>query len=399
MARRDIAGRTLRVLALLVPIVSVLSVGRAAQLDEPAGPYSPLVESQAELDAFRSIHVESRPGRRLARVDAFLAAFPESELRYLVVGARWRALVDTRADPGEIIRVATEGVEAARAFLEPRLGAGAPDGDHALAGFELANLEAGYYRSMAGAAGRMGDLTRTASYTEQAVAAEDAAWLAYERLAPGTSGHLGQWNVYRTRQLGLFQNAMVVFSIAGAPDRALEYGERALGVDPNDLLTLITLSSLIAENPSDQEAQRGARLEAGLDYASRAIGQLGGSTDAPSATGVDPDDRVRLEASVRSSMGLMHYQRAEYEAAVDALLRALQAIPDDARTHYRLGLAYAGGEEPEAALRALARAVYLGIQDPGVRARLEGIYQAVHGSLDGMEGFIESEGVRGGAIP
>jgi UDPglucose 6-dehydrogenase len=47
-----------------------------------------------------------------------------------------------------------------------------------------------------------------------------------------------------------------------------------------------------------------------------------------------------------------------------------------------------------AAARAIGRAVYLGIADPDVRSSLEAIYQVVHGSLDGLDQFIDEEGRR-----
>jgi tetratricopeptide (TPR) repeat protein len=363
------------------------------QLAESADRYSPVARSRDELDAFRAIQVETRLRSRLGLTDAFLDAYPESELRYLVLRIRWRALLDGQSDPAAIIRAASEGLEAARDFLGPRLAAsGLAASPDALAVFELENLEAGYYRSMAGAAGRMADPARTSEYTEQAIAAQDAAWARYQGLvSPGTPEFASQLESHRTMHLSLLQNAMLVARDSGQVDAMLGYGARALEVDPNDLLTLMTLASALAGS-SDTGPGQALRLDLGMDYAVRAVGLLempGEGLPAPGSV-----DLLRLEASARFTLGRFLYEREEYVPAVSEFERVAEIAPRDARTYYRLGLAYASAGETEPALSALAKAVYLGIEGPEVRQSLDQIYELVYGTGEGIDRFIATEGAR-----
>jgi hypothetical protein len=161
-------------------VAGLLAGGASAQAPLAESPLTPLVQSEAELEAFRAIQVAGRAAERQTLIAEFLVSFPSSELRYLVLRTRWLVLMEIRADPESVIRAAEEGMAAARAFLAPRLELAAAGGDagYLLADFELRNLEAGYYRSMAGAAGELGDPARTRSLREAIMVCASMTMLA-----------------------------------------------------------------------------------------------------------------------------------------------------------------------------------------------------------------------------
>lgn len=378
--------------AAILLVVAWAGAVPASQLEEP-NPFLPAASSKAELDAFRAIEVETRMSVRLGLTELFLSTYPDSELRYPVTRTLWRTLVDAQADPDSIIESANRGRAAARGFFEPRLAAGSPPDREAylLAAFEARNVEASYVRSMASAAGRKGDLALTARYTEDALQAEDAAWAAFGDIeGPDTPQYVDQQSRHRALETGLLQNAMLVFRSRGDLDATLVYGSRLLAIAPDDLLTLTTLATTIAE-----DTLFGAgRIDAGLDYAHRALGVLEGLRDseAGSARSTLGEGSERVESRLRSTMGRLHYQRAEYESALAEFRRALELVPDDADIHYRAALAYANLGRLDEALGGLARAVFLGIDDPEARSSLEQMYEVVYGSRDHLEDFVSSHG-------
>jgi tetratricopeptide (TPR) repeat protein len=376
-------------------VAGLLAGGASAQAPLAESPLTPLVQSEAELEAFRAIQVAGRAAERQTLIAEFLVSFPSSELRYLVLRTRWLVLMEIRADPESVIRAAEEGMAAARAFLAPRLELAAAGGDagYLLADFELRNLEAGYYRSMAGAAGELGDPARTAAYTADAIDAAESAWRGFQTLAvPGSDEYVRQFETYQRNRLGLFQNAMVVFRDAGRFGEAAVYGDHALAADPENLFTLLALSSLMARALPEAESDRGRFLGRALNYATRALERIGSAIEP--VDGIGAEETARLEGAARATLGLVYYHLGDLEASRGELIRAVDAAPEDADAWYRLGLVYARTEESGAALSALSRAVYLGIADPDVRSSLEAIYQVVHGSLDGLDQFIDEEGRR-----
>lgn len=381
------------IVLLILMGASFCSASAGRQEEPPPNPFLPVASSKAELDAFRAIEVETRLSVRLGLIELFLATYPDTELRYPVTRTLWRTLVDAQADPGSVIEAAERGREAARAFFEPRLAASGEVGHEAylLATFEARNVDANYVRSMASAAGRMEDPALTARYTEEALRAEDAAWGAFAEIEPpGTPQYLDQQSRHRALETGLLQNAMLVFRSRGDLDSTLAYGARLLEIAPEDLLTLTALATAIVEAASVGDP----RIGSGLDYADRALGVLGGreASDTPAAPSVPRQDSERVESTLRSMKGRLYYLQGEYESAVSEFRRALELVPDDADTHYRAGLAYAKLGRLDEALGGLARAVFLGIDDPEARASLEQMYELVYGSRDRIDEFVSSHG-------
>lgn len=379
--------------AVLLLVASAGLAVPAGQLEEPPNPFLPSASSKAELDAFRAIEAEARLSVRLGLIGLFLSTYPDSELHYPVTRTLWRTLVDAQADPNSIIEAAEGGRAAARGFFEPRLAARNQSDPEAylLATFEARNVEASYVRSMASAAGRMGDLALTAMYTQDALRAEDTAWDAFLEIeGPDTPQYVDQQSRHRALETDLLQNAMLVFRSRGDLNTTLAYGSRLLEIAPDDLLTLTTLATAIAEDTS----LSADRIVAGLDYADRALGVLEGLRDSelnPTQSAL-ADGSERVESRLRSTKGRLDYEREDYEASVVEFRRALELVPDDADTHYRAGLAYMNLGRLDEALGGLARAVFLGIDDPEARAILAQMYEVVYGSRDHIDDFVSSHG-------
>ena len=119
-----------RTLPLLMAAVAVLSLSCPLAVGQPqelaSSPYAPMARSAAELDAFRAIELETLSRLRLPLITTFLESFPRSELRYLVARNRWRAFVDSRRNPEDVILAAEEALDSANEFLGGRLASRPP---------------------------------------------------------------------------------------------------------------------------------------------------------------------------------------------------------------------------------------------------------------------------------
>jgi tetratricopeptide (TPR) repeat protein len=250
---------------------------------------------------------------------------------------------------------------------------------------------------MAGASRRLNDLTGIERYTRQAAEAETAAWDAYQRVIPaGSVAYQRQQTSHRALLISLLRDAMVVFRGAGDLAMVVDFGQQALEVEPNELLTLMVLAVAMSEIQPGETVPRPEHLPGALEYASRAVELLDDGLiplDAP----LSAANRAELGSSLRSTVGWIYYNLGEYDNAEVALLEVASGAPLDAVTHFRLGLVYSDSERWTDALIHLARAVYLSAQqgETGIseaRLQLERVYQRVYGSLDGLDAFVAGEG-------
>jgi tetratricopeptide (TPR) repeat protein len=118
-------------------------------------------------------------------------------------------------------------------------------------------------------------------------------------------------------------------------EKIVEYGEKVLGIEPNDPNALLTLSSLIPERLPTDEAAKNAALDKAAGYANRAntvIQKLAGQ--------IKPEQKAEIEAQIHSTLGFIALNKQDYPTSVSEYETALKTAPKDAVAHFRLGLAY-----------------------------------------------------------
>ena len=128
-------------------------------------------------------------------------------------------------------------------------------------------------------------------------------------------------------------------------------------------------------------------------YALRAIEQLDVIVRGEVGRSMLPGQIARLRSTVHTTMGLVYFQQQRYEEAESEYLTAIESFPLDPETHYRLGVAYANNQKADESVRALARAVYLNNPRAEARDALIRVYEVRFGGLEGLEEFIEAEGL------
>lgn len=357
----------------------------------------PVAASQAEFNAMDALELEQNPITQLTSAAAFLETYPESEFTHLVHRVRIQAY-DALGNFDSAIAAAEAALASETAFVESRRAAVAERGDAEAPDLELdfANSRTFYYRALMDAHNQRGDSDDVIRYATLGLESNAEA---EERLRGTTDDGADDFDAtienHRAIELYLTQTIMVAYQNLNDAEQTIVYAERALELNPDDLATLLTLSSVMAERPPEEGDARERHLERAEEHAENAIEMLERFLDGPAGAGMDAGQADALRSSVHSTLGLIYLHQEEFGDAQDEYETALDAVPADPIAYFRLGFAYAQDDEADDAMEALARSVSLGgVTASEARGLLERIYEAENGSLDGLDAFIEEEGGR-----
>jgi tetratricopeptide (TPR) repeat protein len=151
-------------------------------------------------------------------------------------------------------------------------------------------------------------------------------------------------NADATKKVFMYSNAMAAAQQANNFEKIIEYGDKVLGVAPNDLNAQITLSTMIPERLPQNDAGKNAALTKAFDLAGKALTQVQQIFSQPKpANFTDAQwsaQKADIEGQLHSTLGFVHLNRAEYEKAGEEYDTALKSTPKDAVSRFRLGLAY-----------------------------------------------------------
>jgi tetratricopeptide (TPR) repeat protein len=337
------------------------------------------------------LNVESR----LLLSEEFLLSYPDSELRHLVFRTRWEAF-RLNGDDSSLIEAAALGSEAQLDFFETKIQAiRNPEVLPQFRAFEISHFDAltGYFQSLMEAYGRRADWNAAREFGELAYDTENQTWDSYSRGADEDSDeYQNTAESHRAVQVGMLQTMMALSQSADDGSGTIDYADRILALDPENLPTLMTAARVMAEQPADTDVGMVANMERAEAYASAAVVNLENLLNNAAPDQIAEPEAARLRFTVHSTLGLVHSRQQDYEGAEREYLLALDATPRDATTYFRLGLTYANTNQAEDALSALARAASIDPAFSAARRTLEQVYAQVNGSLEGLDEFIELEG-------
>jgi hypothetical protein len=177
---------------------------------------------------------------------------------------------------------------------------------------------------------------------------------------------------------------------------------KLLEVNPGNLRALLVLSYLFPRTVNQQDPSMDQKLSQASEYAQKGLAQI----DAlPVPQGVSPEDfqkqKDQTGAVFHQTAGFVALQKKDYSLAAQELTKSATANPADALGFYWLGLAYLTPRPPDydQGMWALARAVSLtgttALPDATktqVRDYLGKVYEARHGSMDGLDGLLVQAG-------
>ncbi len=316
-----------------------------AQAAAAAAPLGPVATSQPELDAFQALTKETVPANKLTLADAFLAKYPMSEMVGWIHRFRMEALGQQRKYP-EAIAAAESGLAAEIKFMEGMI-------------------------AKADADAKVDPRKRD----KNAPPLIDKNSDAFKKFAADTEKAMMYY----------YQNIMNNYQQLNDAPKLIEYGERALGQDPEDLFTLLTLSGVLSERPPTEAKALETQMKRAEELAKQALQKV---TAIPESA-----QKAGLLSTINQTIGLAYLHQKKFGDSQKSYLAAIASKKDDPISYMRLGIAYVGEQKVDPALDALAKSVYLkGFAEAQARELLTQVYQAKNKSLDGMDQFIQAAG-------
>jgi tetratricopeptide (TPR) repeat protein len=133
-------------------------------------------------------------------------------------------------------------------------------------------------------------------------------------------------------------NSMVAAQNLNDVDKVVGYGEKVLAIQPDDLNTMMILSSVIPVKLPTDEAGKKAALDKAEGYATKALTGVQGM--AAKASAADKAQLVQIEGNLYATRGLIAYNRADHNKSIQEYEQAIQRTPKDELAHYYLALNY-----------------------------------------------------------
>lgn len=148
-----------------------------------------------------------------------------------------------------------------------------------------------------------------------------------------------------------YDSAMSAAQNANNLDKVVAYGDKALGVNANNLDALILLSAVIPQkNPSDK-----AQLDRAAQMATKAL--AGVQPLLSQATPQQKPQLVQLDGTLHGTLGLIAYNEQDYTKSIQEYQKAIEDNKKDDTAHFYLAYDYIAlmaqsGKEYAAAIKA-----------------------------------------------
>jgi tetratricopeptide (TPR) repeat protein len=321
----------------------------------PQPQIGPAAATQQEAEAFEAARIEADPAKKVGLADNFLSKFPNSELTGFVQRFRMESL-SRMGRHKEAIAAAETGLAAEIKYMEDLIKrADAPDPE------PQANQN---------------NRNRDRNAPPPPAPKPDKNSPEFQGFAAETERAI----------LYYYQTIMTSYQQLNDAAKTIEYGEKALGQDPEDLLTLLTLSSVMAERPPTDEKAKTEQMNRVVEMAKIADSKV-------SQLQLPPEQKAGLLSTVHSTLGLANLHLRKYGDAQKEYLAALESNKTDSVAYFRLGIAYAQDRRPDQAMDALAKSVFLkGVAEAQARDILKDLYVQKNKSEQGIEDFIKNAG-------
>ncbi len=353
----------------------------------------PRAESAAEFRAAEAIDAEESLLNRLTMSDAFMTEYPESELTHQILLVRLQTYVALENNQG-ILASGDAYANRENAFFDSKVAS--IEDPEELEGYPQFRIDhfnnlTFAYQSMMNASSGLGRADDTALYGDLAFDAANETWTNQMQAMEEGSPEYQEADQRQLQARNFFlQTVMSAYQNANDAEKTIEYAERSLRLDPQNLATLLTISSVMAERPPEDESEHEDHFDSAEEYAEEALEVLENFLDAAGGQ-IGADQRANLLSGAYFTLGTVFLNQEEWGDAQDSFEDSLELVPTDAVAHLRLGMAYARDEEAEDAMESLARSVYLNGPEQA-REMLEQIYETRNDDLTGLDAFVQSQG-------
>ena len=329
--------------------------------------YNPKPGSPEEGAAFQAIQNEPGQGNRVTLSDTFLTTYPNSQLAGYV--QRFRMEAFTRLGKyKEAVAAGEQGLALETKYLEGMLAKADAE--------ELAAKNAPKV-----------DPKKVDKNAPPPPVPMDKNSEPFKALIDQTEKAL----------LYYYQNLMSGSQALNDAPKTIEWAQKALGQQPDDLLTLLTLSSVMAARPSTDAKVMEGQMKEAEEHSKKAIGLVNTLLAGPMGAQIPPADKANLLSSSHQTLGRVYYNQKKYAESQREFGASLVAKKDDGDTHLFMGLALAQDKPPKVddAMESLAKAVFLkGPSSAQANDVLKQMYMNVKKSMDGYDAFIAAAGAK-----
>ena len=329
-------------LTFALPALAQRRNGGQPQQQAAAAPQiGPSAQTKPELDAFTALQTEQSFANVVTLADKFIAAYPNSQLKGYAYRYRMNGLMRTGKCEDAI-----------------------PAGETGL------GLETGYLEQLQNADPKVNKIDKNSAEFKNFVSQTDLAKLNY------------------------YQTIMSCYQQLNNAEKTIEWGEKALTqTDQQDLISLLTVSSVLAEKAPENEKQKEDQMKRALELGKKAADGVTAMINGPAGAQMREDQKSGLLNQAHQTLGLANLHLKKLADAQKEYLLALTANNKDAIAYYRLGLAYAQDRKNDQAMEVLAKSVFLkGVSETEARKTLQLLYEAKNKSAQGMEEYIASTG-------
>ena len=150
-------------------------------------------------------------------------------------------------------------------------------------------------------------------------------------------------------------------------DKAIEYGERAMELNPNNAIAMILVAYAFSEGARADQPNYKERLKKAEDYSRRALNLLPEFFASIPHNPDIPEEKYKLqenhiEAQAHATLGFVHFRRNELAAAEEELTKAteLNEFRPNPADFERLGLVQVQQEKYDQARASFQRCIEIG---------------------------------------
>jgi len=142
-------------------------------------------------------------------------------------------------------------------------------------------------------------------------------------------------------KVGFYSEALNCAQETGDITKIVNYGEKILAIEANNLNALLVLATNIPEQLPTAEAAKTTALAKAEGYANKAIAGLTALGKPQGMADADWNkQKGGLLGQLHGALGLIHLTRLDYEKAVPSFLESIKNAPKEWVPRYRLGLSY-----------------------------------------------------------
>jgi tetratricopeptide (TPR) repeat protein len=135
-----------------------------------------------------------------------------------------------------------------------------------------------------------------------------------------------------------FGNAMMAAQNTNNVDKVVSYGDKVLAIAPNDIDTMMVVSSVIPTKLPADEAGKKAALDKASSLATKALSAL--QPLIAQAEAAQKPTLVQAESQLHATLGLVAFNRPDYKKSIEEYDAAVKGNPKDDLAHYYLGADY-----------------------------------------------------------